>query len=81
MNDKSPVFRSLAMTEENIRERLTVEMLAASINFSKYHYQRIFHEAVGNTVMGYVTRRKLYLAAGELAETKDSVLEIALRYG
>ena len=81
MNDKSTIFRSLAMIEENIRERLTVEMLAAGINFSKYHYQRIFREVVGDTVMGYVTRRKLFLAAGELVETKDSVLEIALRYG
>lgn len=81
MSDKSPIFRSLAMIEENIRERLTVEMLATDINFSKYHYQRIFRELVGDTVMGYVTRRKLFLAAGELAGTKDSVLEIALRYG
>lgn len=81
MNDKSPIFRSLAMIEEKIQERLTVEMLAAGINFSKYHYQRIFHEAVGDTVMGYVTRRKLFLAAEELAGTKDSVLEVALRYG
>lgn len=81
MNDKSPIFRSLAMIEEKIQERLTVEMLAAGINFSKYHYQHIFRETVGDTVMGYVTRRKLYLAAGELAETKDSVLEVTLRYG
>ena len=81
MNDKSPIFRSLAMIEENIRERLTVEMLAANVHFSKYHYQRIFREAVGDTVMGYVTGRRLYHAAGELAGTRDSVLEIALRYG
>lgn len=80
MSDENPIFRSLAMIEEKIRERLTVEMLAAGINFSKYHYQRIFREAVGDTVMGYVTRRRLYLAAGELAGTGDSVLEIALRY-
>ncbi len=81
MNDSSPIFRSLAISEEKIQERLTVEALAASINFSKYHYQHIFHEAVGDTVMGYVTRRKLYLAAEELAGTTDSVLEVALRYG
>ncbi len=81
MNDESPIFRSLAMIEERIQERLTVEMLAEGIHFSKYYYQRIFREAVGDTVMGYVTRRKLYLAAGELARTKDSVLEIALKYG
>lgn len=81
MNDESPIFRSLAMIEEKIQERLTVEMLAEGIHFSKYHYQRIFHEAVGDTVMGYVTRRRLHLAAGELAGTKRSVLEIAMRCG
>lgn len=81
MNDNSPIFRSLSMIEEKIRERLTVEMLAEDIHFSKSHYQRIFREAVGDTVMGYVTRRKLFLAKEELAGTKDSVLDIALRYG
>ena len=52
MNDISPIFRSLVMIEENIRERLTVEMLAANANFSKYHYQRIFREVVGNSGKG-----------------------------
>ena len=81
MNDKSPIFRSLAMIEENIRERLTVEMLAANAHFSKYHYQRIFREVVGETVIRYVTVRKLYFAAADLAATGDPVLEIALKYG
>ena len=81
MKDKNPIFRSLAMIEERIPEKLTVEMLAESIHFSKYHYQRIFRETVGETVMGYVTRRRLFLAAEDLAETEDSVLAIALRYG
>ena len=81
MNEKEPILRSLAMIEEKIQEKLTVEMLAEDIHFSKYHFQRIFREAVGDTVMRYVTRRKLFLAAKELAQTTDSVLEIAFRYG
>lgn len=81
MKDNNPIFRSLAMIEEKIPEKLTVEMLAESIHFSKYHYQRIFRETVGETVMGYVTRRRLFLAAEDLAKTADSVLAIALRYG
>lgn len=67
MNEKDPIFRSLAMIEERLQEKLTVEMLAEGIHFSKYHYQRIFREAVGETVMGYVNRRRLFLASGELA--------------
>ncbi|MCM1119801.1 MAG: helix-turn-helix transcriptional regulator [bacterium] len=75
------IFSSLELIEERIRERLTVENLAGSAHFSKYHYQRLFREAVGESVMRYVAGRKVALAAQELVETDASVLEIALRYG
>ncbi len=81
MGDRTPIFQSLAMIEERIREKLTVTALAESAHFSKYHYQRMFREAVGDSVMGYVARRRLSYAASDLASTEDSVLEIALRYG
>ena len=81
MNNENTVFESLAMIEEKIHERLTVESLAESLHFSKYHYQRIFREAVGDSVMRYVTKRRIALAAEELAQTDNTVLEIALRYG
>ena len=76
-----PIFRSLTEIEAHIREKLTVTALAERIHISKYHYQRLFREAVGESVMRYVTRRRMALAAAELAETDASVLEIALRYG
>ena len=81
MDNDNPIFRSLALIEEKIHEKLTVENLADSIHFSKYHYQRVFREAVGESVMQYVTRRRLSLAARELAGGNSSVLEIALKYG
>lgn len=76
-----PIFRSLTEIEAHIREKLTVTALAESIHISKYHYQRLFREAVGESVIRYVARRRMALAAAELAETDASVLEIALRYG
>ena len=76
-----PIFRSLLEIEAHIQEKLTVTALSESIHISKYHYQRIFREAVGESVMRYVIRRRMALAAAELAETDTSVLEIALRYG
>lgn len=81
MNNENTVFQSLAIIEEKIREKLTVESLAESLHFSKYHYQRMFREAVGDSVMRYVTGRKLTLAAADLIETEDTVLDIALKYG
>jgi len=81
MDNNTPIFRSLAMIEERILEKLTAEKLAESVHFSKYHYQRLFRETVGDSVMRYVTRRRLSLAAAELAQTDASVLDIALKYG
>lgn len=81
MNGDTPIFRSLKTIEEKIQEKLTVEMLAEEIHFSKYHYQRMFQRVAGDSVMAYVTRRRLTLAAAELAQTDRSVLEIALKYG
>lgn len=81
MSNKEPVFRSLAVIEENIRKKLTVEHLADSIHLSRYHYQRIFRETMGESVMGYVSRRRLALAAADLTETDESILTIALKYG
>lgn len=81
MNRTDSIFHSLGVIEKRIQEKLTVESLAESIHLSKFHYQRLFREAVGESVMRYVTRRRLSLAAGELAGTDLSVLEIALKYG
>lgn len=81
MDNTNLIFCSLAVIEENIHEKLTVESLAASIHLSKFHYQRMFREAVGDSVMRYVTRRKLSLAAEDLAKTDASILDIALKYG
>lgn len=81
MDNTNPIFCSIAAIEENIREKLTVESLADSIHLSKYHYQRMFREIVGDSVMRYVTGRRISLAATELAWTDASILEIALKYG
>lgn len=81
MNRQEPILKSLAVIEEKIQEKLTVESLAGSLHFSRYYYQRLFREAVGESVMRYVARRRIFLAAKELASTDLSILEIALKYG
>ena len=81
MGKYEPIFHSLAIIEEKLLEKLTIEHLAHDIHFSKYHYQRLFREIVGDSVMHYITRRKLSFAAKELVTTNASILEIALKYG
>ena len=81
MTKSEAILRSLATIETKILEKLTVEALASDIHFSKHYYQRMFREIVGDSVMHYVTKRKIYLAAKELATTHATILEIALKYG
>lgn len=81
MNKNESIFHSLSLIEEMILEKISIEYLANDIHFSKYHYQRLFREVVGDSVMHYVTRRKISLAAKELVTTKATILEIALKYG
>ncbi len=81
MKGTEPVFRSIDLIEASIQEKLTIQAIADNIHFSKYHYQRLFRDIVGESVMGYVTRRRLSLAGRELLESDASILEIALKYG
>jgi len=81
VDNENPVFRSLELIENRISEKLTVEYIASGVYFSKYHYQRLFREIVGNSVMEYVTKRKLTLAGRALLETDAAILDIALEYG
>ena len=78
---QNSVFRSLEIIERQIAEKLTVEHIANSVYFSKYHYQRLFREIVGDSVMSYVNKRKLTLAGKMLLETEMTILEIALAFG
>ena len=81
MDNKNPVFCSLELIENRISEKLTVENIANGVYFSKYHYGRLFREIVGNSVMEYVTKRKMTLAGRALLETDTTIIDIALEYG
>jgi len=67
--------------EENIDKPLEVDEIAKVALLSRYHFQRIFHVLTGFTLAEYIRNRKLTLAAEELILRKESVTEIAFKYG
>lgn len=81
INNENPVFHSLEIIENRITEKLNVADIASGVYFSQYHYQRLFREIVGDSVMEYVTKRKLTLAGKTLLETNATILDIALKFG
>jgi len=78
---ENSIYRSLDIIEKRINEKLTVANIAADVYLSKFYYMRLFREIVGDSVMDYVNKRKLTLAAIALIETNESILDIALSYG
>jgi len=81
VGNENTIFRSLELIESRISEKLTVKNIADAVYFSNNHYQRLFREIVGSSVMEYVTKRKLTLAGRALLESNASIIDIALKYG
>jgi AraC family transcriptional regulator len=63
-------------------EPLSLDILAGVASFSKYHFHRMFHAAVGETLADYVSRLRLHKAAYLLLiAPRRSVTDIALECG
>jgi len=67
--------------EENMENKIEIDEVAKIALSSKFHFQRMFHMTTGVTVAEYVRKRRLTLAAQELATSDARVIDIAFKYG
>lgn len=67
--------------ERNLDRRLEMEEIAKTVYSSPFHFQRMFLMLTGMTVAEYIRKRRLTLAAQELATSSSRVLDVALKYG
>ncbi|MGO4548827.1 helix-turn-helix domain-containing protein [Paenibacillus sp. 2TAB23] len=74
----APVFRHI---EQHYKEELSVDMLAAMANLSRYHFSRLFKELSGHTVTEYITTTRLGQADYLLRHSPLTVSEIAVATG
>ncbi|MDQ6418862.1 GyrI-like domain-containing protein [Paenibacillus sp. LHD-117] len=75
------MMNALDYMETKMEERLDMDEIAKTAYVSPFHFQRMFHILTGMTVAEYVRKRKLTLAAQELASSSVKVLDVALKYG
>ena len=75
------VVQAAAWMREHLREPLKAEEIAAAAGFSPNYLSRKFRQATGMGVHEYLVFLRLQQAALELAETQETVTEIALRCG
>jgi len=79
--NKDAISDSVNYIESRLLEHLNMDELAGHIYFSKTHYQRLFHEIVGEPVMEYIKKRRLQQACQTLCQSNSTILDIALQYG
>ncbi|MFB5675027.1 GyrI-like domain-containing protein [Paenibacillus terreus] len=72
---------ALDYIEEHMEEPISASDIAKAACSSTFHFQRMFHMLTGMTVAEYIRKRRLTLAAQELAISSSKVLDTALKYG
>lgn len=67
--------------DSNLHKPLKIEDVAARAGYSKWHIQRMFVQVKEVSLGKYIRDTKLRLAAKDLINTNESILEIAYKYG
>lgn len=75
------IQRALDYTEAHLKENIDCEAVAKQAYSSAFHFQRMFSMLCGYALGDYIRMRRLTLAAEELIQTDDKVIDIALKYG
>ena len=79
---KSRINRVIDYIESNLGREFTLEELAATSGFSKYHFHRIFNSFAGETIFQFIQRLRLEKSAVLLLnEPGKPVTDIALECG
>lgn len=67
--------------EKNIMQNIDLRELARQCGVSYYHFTRMFSMITDYTLKEYIRNRRITLASYDLTNTRDKVIDIALRYG
>ena len=60
------INKALEFIEQHLDQNIRLEDVARASHFSPYHFHRIFHALVGETVNDYVSRKRMEKAASRL---------------
>lgn len=73
--------QSMNYIEEHLTDEIDYQQLGRIACCSAYHYQRMFTYMAGITLAEYIRRRKMSLAAVDLQDGNNRIIDIAAKYG
>ncbi|WP_234122693.1 helix-turn-helix transcriptional regulator [Clostridium hydrogenum] len=80
MDYSAEVQKAIDLIEDNLYDDIKLSDIAKKSHLSEFYFHRLFQKVTGETVMGYVRKRRLAKAAYDLKNTEFSVLDIAVKY-
>ena len=75
------MMQALDYLEAHMEDEIDMNEAARIACWSPFHFQRMFHMLTGVTIAEYVRKRRLTLAAQELAASRIKVIDAAFKYG
>ncbi|MFJ8087834.1 effector binding domain-containing protein [Lysinibacillus sp. NPDC095746] len=75
------IQKAIKYIEEHLLDDITIEQIAREVNSSVFHFQRTFSILTDMSIADYIRRRRLTLAAQELINTEQKVIDLAYKYG
>lgn len=82
LRPRPEIERALVFISERLEQPLTVADIARAAGMSEFHFQRVFHDSMAESVGQFVTRKRLETAALRLAyEASTPITSIALSSG
>lgn len=74
--------KAIEFIEENLSEKLSLEIIADKAHFSPFHFHRLFKITVGETLQNFINRKRIEKAASYLMHQKDkTITEVAEKVG
>ncbi|MFI5835036.1 GyrI-like domain-containing protein [Micromonospora sp. NPDC051300] len=73
--------QALDHLEQRLEQPLDVAALARVACVSEHHFRRLFSALAGMPLSEYVRRRRLTLAAADVLADRESLLDVAVRWG
>ncbi|MBX0358543.1 AraC family transcriptional regulator [Halobacillus sp. Nhm2S1] len=73
--------KAIDFMEQHLLEDISMEEIAQTAHTSPFHFQRIFSLLTDTTVVEYLRRRRLTLAAQELRKGGCKIIDVAYTYG
>ncbi len=75
------VIGAIEFMEKNLRENLLIGDVAAKVNYSLFHFSRLFNKTTMFTPYDYLMRRRLSESALLLLGGKHKVINVAFEFG